>query len=151
MASLAPSSCNRQPFAFYLFDRKPTVEAIANLAGGAKSFASNIPALAMVVGSTNASPSPGDRHLMYIDGSLAAMNFILALESMGISTCPINWPDNKGPERELRKLIDLKAYERPILIIAMGKSDREALVACSARKSTTEMCRFNPEKGANKK
>lgn len=145
LASLAPSSCNRQPFAFYIFENKPVVEAIARLAGGAKAFADNIPALAVVVGSTSASPSPGDRHLLYIDGSLAAMNFMLALESMSVASCPINWPDNKKPEKELRKIVALKPYERPILIIAMGKASEKALVACSARKSLDELCRFNPE------
>lgn len=145
LAATAPSSCNRQPFKFYVFENRDKVVNIGKLAGGARTFAEGIPALALVIGSTNVSPSPGDRHLMYIDGSLAAMNFMLSLESMGISSCPINWPDNKKPERALRKMVALEPYERPVMLIAMGQAAEDSLVACSVRKEVSELLKFNPE------
>ena len=144
LAATAPSSCNRQPFQFYVFEDQQKVVSISKLAGGARTFAEGIPALALVIGSTNVSPSPGDRHLMYIDGSLAAMNFMLALESMGIASCPINWPDNKEPEKTLRKMIALEPYERPVMLIAMGEAAEDSLVACSVRKEVSELLKFNP-------
>jgi nitroreductase len=146
LAALAPSSCNRQPFKFYVFEEEDVVESIARLAGGARSFAEGLPALAMLVGSTSVSPSPGDRHLMYIDGSLAAMNFMLALESMGISSCPINWPDNRKPEKALRKMVHLEPFERVVMLMAMGRAKDNSLVACSVRKEVEELVKFNPVK-----
>jgi nitroreductase len=142
LASSAPSSCNRQPFRFVILEKNEDVVAVSQLAGGARSFAEGIPALAIVVGSTSVSPSPGDRHLMYIDGSLAGMNFMLALESQGVSSCPINWPDNKKPEKALRKMIKLEKYERPVMLIAMGKAAETGLVACSVRKEVSEILQF---------
>lgn len=146
MAATAPSSCNRQPFRFVVLEDKKSVVAVSKLAGGARSFAEGIPSLAIVVGSTSVSPSPGDRHLMYIDGSLASMNFMLALESMGVSSCPINWPDNKKPEKALRKIVALEKFERPVMLIAMGQAAETGLVACSVRKGVTELLEFHQPK-----
>jgi len=147
LASTAPSSCNRQPFRFVVLEDKQSVVGVSKLAGGARSFAEGIPALAIVVGSTSVSPSPGDRHLMYIDGSLASMNFMLALESMGISSCPINWPDIKKSEKALRKIVALEKFERPVMLIAMGEAAETGLVACSVRKEVSELLQFHvPEK-----
>ncbi|WP_010662398.1 nitroreductase family protein [Marinilabilia salmonicolor] len=146
MAATAPSSCNRQPFRFIVLEDRESVVAVSKLAGGARSFAEGIPSLAVVVGSTSVSPSPGDRHLMYIDGSLASMNFMLALESMGVSSCPINWPDNKTPEKALRKIVALEKFERPVMLIAMGQAAGTGLVACSVRKGVPELLEFHQPK-----
>jgi nitroreductase len=144
LASLAPSSCNRQPFKFVVLTETEKIVKIGRLAGGARTFAETIPALVLLVGSTSLSPSPGDRHLMYIDGSLAAMNFMLALETMGVSSCPINWPDNKRPEKMLRRLVHIEKHERPVMLIAMGKAEESGVVACSARKEVSELLKYNP-------
>jgi nitroreductase len=143
LASQAPSSCNRQPFEFRIYDDSALVQKLSALASGAGSFRESIPMLAVVVGKMEVSPSPGDRHLMYIDGSLAAMNFMLALESMGISTCPINWPDNNNIESKLRNIISIKDTERPLLFIALGYAHEAAVVAHSQRKGLSEMCNYN--------
>ncbi|GAO29730.1 nitroreductase family protein [Geofilum rubicundum] len=139
LAALAPSSCNRQPFRFVVLTEAPLVGDVARLAGGARSFAEGIPALAVVLGSTAVSPSPGDRHLMYIDGSLAAMSFMLALESQGCGSCPINWPDHQKADRALRKHLTMKEYERPVMLIAMGMAKDNSMVACSVRKEVEEL------------
>lgn len=143
MAATAPSSCNRQPFRFVVLEDRERVVAVSKLAGGARSFAEGIPSLAVVVGSTSVSPSPGDRHLMYIDGSLASMTFMLALESMGVSSCPINWPDNRKPEKAIRKLVSLEKFERPVMLIAMGEAAGTGLVACSVRKGVSDLLDFH--------
>lgn len=139
LAVLAPSSCNRQPYRFVVLTDSAMVKEVARMAGGARSFADGIPALAVVIGSTAVSPSPGDRHLMYIDGSLAAMSFMLALESQGCASCPINWPDQKKADRALRKYLPILEYERPIMLIAMGIAQDNSMVACSVRKEVEEL------------
>jgi nitroreductase len=143
LASQAPSSCNRQPFEFRIYDNPVLVQKLSELPSGAGSFRESIPLLAVVVGKMEVSPSPGDRHLMYIDGSLAAMNFMLALESMGISSCPINWPDNKHTESKMRRIISLKDTERPVLLISIGYAHPDAAVAHSERKGLGELCNYN--------
>jgi|SRR5690554_61060 len=139
LAALAPSSCNRQPFRFVVIKDADRVGRLARLAGGARTFAHEIPALVVLVGSLGVSPSAGDRHLMYIDGSLAAMNFMLALQSQAYASCPINWPDQDKADAEMAHALGLASYERPLMLIAVGKAAPGAMVACSTRKGVKEL------------
>src|SRR5690606_27477677 len=92
-AAQSPSACNRQPFEFKIFDRPELVEEITRFLMGVTGFAHSIPVLAVIVGNLNAYPSERDRHVIYIDGALAGMSLMLALETLGLASCPINWPD----------------------------------------------------------
>ncbi len=143
MAGMAPSSCNRQPFCFRIIDDPELVKKMAHLPGGTKGFADEIVAMVAVVGQMNVSPSLSDRHLMYIDGSLAAMNFMLALESMGISSCPLNWPEMKSKDQQVRTLLSLSKHERPIMMIAYGYAEDKSQLACSVRKPLEQLRTYN--------
>lgn len=134
IASLAPSACNRQPYRFAFCNNKDRAAEIANCAGGTMGFAENLPAIIVVVGDLSAYPCERDRHLIYIDGSLAAMQLMLALETLGLSTCSINWPEVDVSERKIRKLITLKDYERVVMLLAVGYADREGGIPYSQKK-----------------
>ncbi len=143
LAGLAPSSCNRQPFQFRIIDNPELVKKVAMLPGGTKGFAEDIVAMIIVVGQMNVSPTLADRHLMYVDGSLASMNLMLALESLGIGSCPLNWPEDKKKDDQVSKLLSLKPYERPIMMIAYGYADEKEKVACSVRKPIEQLRKYN--------
>ncbi|WP_051333576.1 nitroreductase family protein [Aliagarivorans marinus] len=138
-ASLAPSACNRQPFRFYTALQGKHVQDIASIAMGTAGFIHNIPAVIVVVGDLSAYPFERDRHVIYIDGSLAAMQLMLALETMGLSTCPINWPDIEEKERSLSLRLGLKPYERPIMLISVGYPDPEGMIPYSHKKSPSQL------------
>ncbi|WP_245579529.1 nitroreductase family protein [Aliagarivorans taiwanensis] len=138
-ASLAPSACNRQPFRFYTAVQEQQAQEIANIAMGTVGFSHNIPAMIAVVGDLSAYPFERDRHVIYIDGSLAAMQLMLALETLGLSTCPINWPDLEKKERDLSKLLKLKPYERPIMLISVGYPDPGGMIPYSHKKSPKQL------------
>lgn len=143
LASLAPSSCNRQPFEFRVFDKKELVDKIIHLAPGTRGFNENVPMVILINGKMNVSPSPGDRQLMYIDASLAAMNLMNALHSMGLASSAINWPDIKKLEIPIRKLVKMEHYTRPVMLLAVGYPHGERLVACSTRKHLDELRQYN--------
>lgn len=134
IASLAPSACNRQPYRFVFCNNQEKAVAIANCAGGTTGFAENLPAIIAVVGDLSAYPFERDRHLIYIDGSLAVMQLMLALETLGLSSCPINWPEVDSREKKIRKLIDLEGYERVVMLLAVGYADKEGGIAYSQKK-----------------
>jgi len=134
-AAEAPSACNRQPFEFRIFDDPGRVAEVAALPMGAGGFAHNIPVLVVVTGRLSAFFHPRDRHVIYIDGSLAAMGFMLALETLGLSSCAINWPDIPERERAMAEALDLAPDERPVLLMAVGFPDPEGEVACSRKQS----------------
>jgi len=120
LASLAPSACNRQPYAFYVSQNKEKAVELAKCAGGTPGWVENIPCTIVIVGDLSAYPGERDRHLIYIDSSLAAMQLMLALETLGLSSCSINWPDVETAENKMGKLLELKPYERPIMLLSVG-------------------------------
>lgn len=89
-AALSPSACNRQPFEFRIFDEPELVQKVASIPMGTKGFNHNFPAIIVVVGKLRAYFSERDRHIIYIDASLASMSLMYAFESLGLSSCPIN-------------------------------------------------------------
>lgn len=134
IASFAPSACNRQSYKFLFCNDKEKTVAIAKCAGGTTGFAENLPAIIAIVGDLSSYPKERDRHLIYIDGSLAAMQLMLALETLGLSTCSINWPEVSSNERKIRKIIKLQYYERVIMLLAVGYADQTGGIPYSQKK-----------------
>lgn len=149
VAAQSPSACNRQPFTFYIIDDKKNLEQVVDLPMGTKGYAHNIPVFIVVVGNLNAYFDERDRHLIYIDASLASMSFMLALETIGLSSCPINWPDIGKREKKLQKALGLKNYQRPIMCIAVGYPDPKGLIASSEKKSLDDLRIYYPENTSN--
>lgn len=140
-ASQAPSACNRQPFRFDLLLQPAAAQKVAALAMGTVGFAENIPCLLVVVGDLSCYPAERDRHVIYIDASLATMQLMLALETLGLSSCPINWPDIESREVAMANALRLPAYERPVMLLAVGYADPEGGIAFSQKKPASLLIR----------
>jgi nitroreductase len=143
VASLAPSACNRQPFEFRVYDDAALVQRIAAIPAGTRGFAENVPVLIVVVGKLSAFFDERDRHLIYIDGALASMSLILALETLGVSTCCLNWADVEAREREIDRTLGLAPDERVVMLISAGYPDPEGMVPSSGKKSLAFLRSFN--------
>lgn len=142
-ARQAPSACNRLPYEFLVFDEPEQVAKVAAIPFGAAGYAHQIPTLVVVKGRFDSYFSPRDRHVPYIDASLAAMSFMFALETLGLSSSVINWPDFEPLERKMAKTVSLAPHERVIMLIAVGHADPTALVAHSQKKSLRVLRHFN--------
>jgi nitroreductase len=79
----------------------------------------------------------------YIDASLAAMAFQLALETRGVGSCCINWPDVEEQEAAMARALRLAPHERVVLCLSVGYPDPEGLVAFSQKKSLDEIRSYN--------
>lgn len=134
MAASAPSACNRQPYKFIVATDPVRASAIAECAGGTGGFSHQIPAIIVVVGDLSAYPYERDRHLIYIDSSLASMQLMLAACTVGLATCPINWPDVSSSEKKLEKLIKIPGHERVIMLIAIGYGEPHGGIPFSQKK-----------------
>lgn len=143
VAAQAPSACNRQPFLFYVLDEPDLIAKAAELPIGLHGYTQNIPVLVILIGRLRAYAEERDRHLIYIDSALAAMSFMLALETLDLSSCPINWPDIEAHERAMAHLLQLEPDERPILLISVGYPDPEGAVAFSQKKALDHLRRYN--------
>ena len=145
-AAQAPSACNRQPFRFIVATEPEWVSKIADCPGGAAGFSEQLPAILVVVGDLSSYPFERDRHLIYIDASLANMQLMLAAETLGLATCPINWPDMDSAEKRIGELIDLPAYERVVMLMAIGYGDPDGGVPYSQKKQRDSLVtEFSPK------
>lgn len=135
MAAQAPSACNRQPFKFHVINNPTKAQQIASIPMGTKGFSQNIQSLLVLVGDLSAYPKERDRHVIYIDGGLVAMQLMLALESLGLSSCPINWPDMEAFERKMDKALSLEPFQRPIMLMAVGYADESGQIPYSQKKT----------------
>lgn len=141
IASLAPSACNRQPFQFHIAMGQDAAK-VAELPGGAAGFLHNIPCVIAVVGNLAAYPFEKDRHLIYIDGALASMQLMLALETLGLSTCAINWPDLLSRERKVQELLRISPSHHTVMLIAVGYADPEGEVPYSQKKTPATLMKL---------
>jgi len=138
-AAYAPSACNRQPFTFRIFTEETMKNKVGEIPMGIRPFFKNIPVLIVVVGKLSAYLSERDRHVIYLDGGLASMGFILALETLGLSSVTINWPDIEYLEDKMEKLIELDPDERPMMLIGVGYADPEGGIPYSQKKSADQL------------
>ena len=133
-AAQAPSACNRQPFRFIVSTDMEWASRIAECAGGTAGYSQQLPAIIVVVGDLSAYRLERDRHLIYIDASLATMQLMLAAETLGLSTCPINWPDVPSAEKRIREILKLPPHERVVMLLAIGYGDPDSGVPYSQKK-----------------
>lgn len=143
VARQAPTACNRLPYEFRVFDDAEKVQRVIALPFGAAGFGGNVKTVIVVVGKLSSYFSPRDRHAIYIDSSLASMSFLFALETLGLSSTVINWPDLEPLEAKMQKMLGLEFSERVIMLIAVGYADREALVPFSQKKELDTLRSYN--------
>ena len=139
----SPSACNRQPFEYRVFDEKSIVNQIIDLPMGTAGYGHNVPVLVVVIGNLNAYDSERDRHLIYVDASLANMTFMLALETLGLSSCSINWPDIEKREKKMEQALNLKKYQRPIMCMSVGYPDPKGGIPYSEKRNLEKIRNYN--------
>ena len=144
VARQSPSACNRLPYEFLVFDDPDQVKRIGSIPFGAAGYSHQIPTLMVVKGRLDDYFSPRDRHVPYIDASLALMSFMLALETLGLSSSVINWPDFEPLECTMARTLGLEPYERVIMLMAVGHADPTGMVASSAEEGSGRAAGVRP-------
>jgi nitroreductase len=143
VASMTPSSCNRSPYRYFVScENLELTRQIAEIPAGTVGWSHNVQGIAVLVGKQSSFTDVANRHSIYVDGCLSVMPFILALETLGLSTCLINWADIPSREDRMNKILSLESDEKVILSIAFGYSNEEEKVAFSQRKYINEISNF---------
>ena len=78
-----------------------------------------------------------------IDSSLAAMSFMYGLETVGLSSSVINWPDFEPLEAKMQKTLGLDVTDRVIMLIAVGYANPDGLVPYSQKKELDTFRSYN--------
>lgn len=139
IASQAPSACNRQNIRFHLVYGVVETSKVLGTVGGTRGFGDQVPAVAVLIGRLAGYRYGFDRHAIFIDGGLASMGFLLGLETLGLSSCCINWPDVGSRYAAIKKLIPLQKDEQILMLIAIGKADPDGMIPSSHKRALSEL------------
>lgn len=143
VARQAPTACNRLPYEFKIFNDPKLAQEVAGIPFGTTGYSHQVPAVVVVTGKLSSYFSPRDRHAIYVDSSLAAMSFIFALETLGLSSSVINWPDFEPLEMKMQKTLGLDVSDRVVMLIAVGYADPEGGVPFSQKKDLDVIRSYN--------
>lgn len=140
LAQLAPSQCNRQSSRVHFYQDPVRIKKLLALQGGSRGFAESVGNLFVVSSELCAWGGPGQRNQAYVDGALFAMCLMFACRSMGWGTCPLNLAIDHNTESAIRRVGDIPAGERLIMMIAFGEPIApETRVAFSPRRPVAEI------------
>jgi nitroreductase len=142
IAKQSPSVCNRQPWKVHFFSEEK-VKKILSLQNGNVGFGDEVPYVAVVTCDLKAYYAPSERNQAFVDGGLFSMSFLLALHSLDIKACALNWCDTFGVRRKFAKLGVVDNSEVVIMVIAFGDAEDEATCAKSPRLETANFLKFH--------
>lgn len=140
LAQLAPSQCNRQSSRVHAYQDPARIKDLLLLQGGSRGFADSVGNLFVVSSEICAWGGPGQRNQTYVDGALFAMCLLFACRSMGWGACPLNLAIDHKTESAIRRVGDIPAGERLIMMIAFGEPIApDTTVAFSLRRPVIEI------------
>lgn len=134
----SPSACNRQSVGVKLINNKDIISSVLKLQKGNRGFGHLAEKLIIVTTNMQAwsrSTLPGG----YVDGGIYAMNLLYCLHYYKIATCPLNAYLTSEQQMELRKIIEMKESEVPIMFILLGKAPSTFKVVHSQRNRLDEI------------
>ncbi|MEJ6507384.1 MAG: nitroreductase family protein [Microbacteriaceae bacterium] len=80
-----------------------------------------IPLLLLVSSDIRSFVGPHERNQMWIDGGIFLQQLLLAIESQGFASCPMNFSATNAQANRLRKAASIPAYEEIICFVALGR------------------------------
>ncbi|MBO5192387.1 MAG: nitroreductase family protein [Bacteroides sp.] len=130
IANLAPSACNRQPSYVYFCNKVEKVREIDEMITGSSGFRGEVPNY-IVVTTDRAYFSYVEQYQWYINGGLYLAYLSLALHSLGIGHCIMQWKAFYETEIALKKLLNISDTEAIIAIVGCGhyRNDTPCLMA----------------------
>lgn len=132
MSMRTPSVCNRQPTRIHVIRNKQLIQQALNIQGGVNGYPLP-PVLILITSDLRAFMTSYERNEGFTDGGLFGMTLLLALESMGLGSCPLNTMFNRKAEKSTRKLLNLPDYEMLVMYIEVGHFKEQVKTCKSTR------------------
>jgi nitroreductase len=133
LSVLSPNACNRQSYRFVLVNDESLANTVLGCTFGFRGYTA--PAVIVVIGRYRGYFDERDIFVPAIDAGLATMSLLYALETLGLGSSCVNWPNMPHHEQAIRKHISMEQDELVMLLIAVGHPAPEGMIACSGRRS----------------
>ena len=131
LATTAPSACNRQHAHVHVFDSAEMRDKLFEMQGGSRGFGSDADKVLVVTADLFAVHWSGERHDVYTNGGMFAMNLCYALHYFGVAHCILHRSVSPKTDREAHAFLGIPPNEAIVLIIACGMPPEEFDVAAS--------------------
>lgn len=133
LAALAPSACNRQHGRVRVVDDPATIRELFAVQGGTRGFGQDVGTLLVVTSSLSAVRWGWERHDVWVNGGIFAMNLCYALHHCALAHCILHWSVPPEADRAARALLALPDDEEIVLLVACGEPPEQFDVASSPR------------------
>lgn len=143
-AKQAPSVCNRQGGRLTVYTERSLISQALRTQDGNRGFGEGFSALLICSYDNSIFYKPGERNQAFIDGGLYAMNLLMAIHTMGLGACMLNWSQSGAAENRSRKILNIPEEESIIVMIGVGPLKENYPVAVSPRRPDNETVRWNP-------
>lgn len=139
LAMKSPSVCSRQAWHVYHIERPDLINKALSFQNGNRGFGHQIPCLLILTADLSAFDTAAERYQHWIDGGMFSMTLVLALHSLGLASCCLNW--SKGPldDIRLRKALKIGSSHTVLMMLAVGYANHSIKVCCSARRPPEEV------------
>ena len=137
IAKSAPSACNREPWnVFYSFNPS-TIDKI-RLAVPKQGFLADVPYF-MIVTVDRSLFNPEEINQWFINGGIFVSYLILALHSLGIGSCVLQFPTYRQEADKLRASLRIPEKDEFIAVVGYGRYPDEARCIRAYRRDSTEI------------
>lgn len=139
LAQLAPSACNRQSWRIHFYDKKDDITRMLALQNGNNGFGHTIPLLVVISADMNSFFDASERIEPALDSGLFLMAFLLALQSLGLSSCCLNWCVTPGSDKRAHRIGNIPESHQISTFLAVGHAAEQSLVPRSARRPLADV------------
>ena len=139
IANTTPTACNRQTSRVYSITEPSIINQVLNLQLGAQGWADKAKNLFIITGSISRFGGIYERHQVYIDGGLFAMNFVMGLHLYGIASCFKMFVRDYTLQYKVCQICGIPSNETPIVLVLAGHYPQKSVrVPVSHRFETLE-------------
>ena len=140
LATRAPSACNRQPGRVIEVRDSSIIPELLKIQGGVRGYATP-PALLLVTAKQSVFMGPNERNQAYVDGGLFSMTLLLALEALGLASCPLHAMFDSEEEDRTRSILGIPDDEVLIMYIEVGHYPETVRTPMSTRLPVNDVLR----------
>ena len=141
LAKESPSACNRQPWRVLRIKEPDRMRRLCELQNGNKGFGHLAGEFMILSSDIGVFHGAHERHQAYIDGGIFSMSLMLALHSVGLGCCPLNWSAKPDSDQKLRRAFNIPDHEVVVMCLAVGVLPGSLQVARSHKRPVTVFTR----------
>ncbi|WP_428390041.1 nitroreductase family protein [Mucisphaera sp.] len=139
LAQLSPSVCNRQAWKVHAYFDQTRIRELLAYQNGNATFREDITTLLIITSDLRKFYDCGERFQGWIDGGMFSMSMTLALHSLGLGACCLNWSAEMERDTAMRTAANIPDHELVIMMMSVGHIPEILKVAVSPRRPLEEV------------